>query len=156
MRNKNRGAEMVEFAIVMPAFIMIFYSIIYGAFIMHDINALNEITRSAARYAAVETSGVTLADKGTYITNYISKKTKEGLFVYTVSIGTNVEVKEVDLDIGTDDGQVTTEKGMRVTINAKLQNNLPSMFIRLLPNDPKTNKPYFSEIKSELIMRKES
>ena len=44
MQNKNRGAAMVEFAIVAPFFFMLISCIIYGAMVMHDINSLNEIT----------------------------------------------------------------------------------------------------------------
>ncbi len=156
MQNKNRGAAMVEFALVMPAFIMVFYSIVYGAFIMHDINALNEITRAAARYAVVETSGVSTADKGTHIKDFVGKKANETLYVYTLSKGTDVEVKEVTLDVGNDDsGQNVTEKGICITVSAKRKNSLPSMFLDLLPKDANGNR-WLSTITSELTMRKES
>ena len=54
---KQKGAVLVEFVIVLPLFLLMLFVMIYGGMLMHDYNGLNELTRAAARYGAVESSG---------------------------------------------------------------------------------------------------
>ena len=54
---KQKGAVLVEFVIVLPLFLLLLFVMIYGGMLMHDYNGLNELTRAAARYGAVESSG---------------------------------------------------------------------------------------------------
>ena len=82
MQNKNRGAAMVEFALVAPFFFMLISCIIYGAMVMHDINSLNEITRNAARYGSVIESGVTSDKKKVAVQNFIKNKADNGVYLY--------------------------------------------------------------------------
>ena len=55
--SKQKGAVLVEFVIVLPLFLLMLFVMIYGGMLMHDYNGLNELTRAAARYGAVESSG---------------------------------------------------------------------------------------------------
>ena len=57
MRLTKKGAVLVEFVIVLPLFLLMLFVMIYGGMLMHDYNGLNELTRAAARYGAVESSG---------------------------------------------------------------------------------------------------
>lgn len=54
---KQRGAVLVEFVIILPLFLLMLFVMIYGGMLMHDYNGLNELTRAAARYGVVESSG---------------------------------------------------------------------------------------------------
>ena len=57
VKTANKGAVLVEFVIVLPLFLLMLFVMIYGGMLMHDYNGLNELTRAAARYGAVESSG---------------------------------------------------------------------------------------------------
>ena len=123
MQNKNRGAAMVEFALVVPFFFMLIYCIIYGAMVMHDINNLNEVTRAAARYCAVQDSGIEQNDKEPAVIKYIQDS--QNLFLYKIptkeqiTIITNEPVK-----LGKDD--TTGEKAVKVTVTAQIKDGLPT------------------------------
>ena len=121
MQNKNRGAAMVEFALVVPFFFMLISCIIYGAMVMHDINNLNEVTRAAARYAAVQDSGIEVKEKRDAVIQYIQDS--QNLFLYKkpteITIVTDEPVK-----LGNDD--TTGEKAVKVTITAQMKDGLPT------------------------------
>ena len=147
MQNKNRGAAMVEFALVVPFFFMLMCSIIYGALVMLDISDLNRLTRDAARYGAVESSGVNDEEKRQNIIKYIASR-NNALVVYKIS-DTQIEVKtDVDIKLDADDA-TKTEKGIRVTVPAALKSDLPAfLFTDYLPDSMKT-------ISSTTTMRRE-
>ena len=155
MLNKNRGASMVEFALVMPAFIMIFYSMVYGAFTLHDIKALNDMARTGARYAVVQDSGISQEDKNKNVQDYIIKEMGDSLYVYKKINGTNIEISEVDMTIGNSNNESSfTEKGIKVSITAYRKDTLPALFLDVLPKDENGNV-WLSTISSEITMRKE-
>ena len=147
MQNKNRGAAMVEFALVVPCFFMLMCSIIYGGMIMHDINAVNELSRAAARYGAVESSGIDDTAKKDNVIRYISKNDDNALFIYKID-DTDIEVKP-SVDIKLKDDSADTEKGLQVTITAKMKDGLPTvLFLNYLPESMRT-------ISSTITMRRE-
>mgnify|MGYP004528740355 FL=1 len=149
MQNKNRGAAMVEFAIVAPFFFMLICCIIYGAMVMHDINSLNEITRNAARYGSVINSGVTSAEKKTEVEKFIRNKADNGgLFLYTIETAEVLadEKSEVSLGVG---ANASKEKAIIVTASAKMKDGLPTfLFLDYFPESMKT-------ISSTITMRRE-
>ena len=59
MNAKQRGASMVEFALILPGFLLLMCLVIYGGMWMYAQNTLNEIARNAVRYGAVETAAAT-------------------------------------------------------------------------------------------------
>lgn len=147
MQNKNRGAAMVEFALVAPFFFMLMACLIYGAMVMHDINSLNEITRNAARYGSVIASGVTTDEKKAEVQKFIKNKAANGgLFLYelkgdetTVSADENSEVK-----MG-----ASNEKAIKVVVTAQMKDGLPTfLFLDYFPASLKT-------ISSTITMRRE-
>lgn len=150
MQNKNRGAAMVEFALVAPFFFMLIACIIYGAMVMHDINSLNEITRNAARYGSVIASGVTPAEKTAEVQKFIRNKAANGvLFLYelegepTVSADENSEVR---MGLGAD---ASKEKAIKVVVTAKMKDGLPTfLFLDYFPESMRT-------ISSTITMRRE-
>ena len=149
MQNKNRGAAMVEFAIVAPFFFMLIRCIIYGAMVMHDINSLNEITRNAARYGSVIESGVEDSKKIEAVQNFIkSKAANGGLFLYTIETAEVLADEKSEVSLG-EDANASKEKAIKVTASAKIKDGLPTfLFIDYLPDSMKT-------ISSTITMRRE-
>lgn len=142
MQNKNRGAAMVEFALVAPFFFMLISCIIYGAMVMHDINSLNEITRNAARYGSVIASGVTPAEKTAEVQKFIRNKAANGgLFLYELNGDPKVSADE--------NSEVTNEKTIKVVVTAQMKDGLPTfLFLDYFPASLKT-------ISSTITMRRE-
>ena len=143
MQNKNRGAAMVEFALVAPFFFMLICCIIYGAMVMHDINSLNEITRNAARYGSVIASGVTSAEKTAEVQKFIKNKAANGgLFLYELKDDETTVSADVDMD-------ASKEKAIKVVVTAKMKDGLPTfLFLDYFPESMKT-------ISSTITMRRE-
>ena len=150
MQNKNRGAAMVEFALVAPFFFMLISCIIYGAMVMHDINSLNEITRNAARYGSVIESGVDVNDKEKAVQNFIKNKAANGgLFLYEIKTDPEVLADEnSEVSLG-EDANASKEKAIKVTASAVMKDGLPTfLFLDYFPESMKT-------ISSTITMRRE-
>lgn len=150
MQNKNRGAAMVEFALVAPFFFMLMACIIYGAMVMHDINSLNEITRNAARYGSVIASGVTTdekaaAEKTAEVKKFIRNKAANGgLFLYELKDDKVWVDEKSEVKMG-----ASNEKAIKVTASAVMKDGLPTfLFLDYLPDSLKT-------ISSTITMRRE-
>ena len=149
MQNKNRGAAMVEFALVAPFFFMLISCIIYGAMVMHDINSLNEITRNAARYGSVIASGVTPAEKTAEVQKFIKNKAANGgLFLYTIETAEVLADENSEISLGVD-ANASKEKAIKVTASAVMKDGLPTfLFLDYFPESMKT-------ISSTITMRRE-
>lgn len=146
MQNKNRGAAMVEFALVAPFFFMLMACIIYGAMVMHDINSLNEIVRNTARYGSVIESGITPDEKQKAMVRFVKKKANESLFLYQVKNGTDVDADaESELTLGSGENQ-STERAIKLTVTAQMKPGLPTfLFLDYFPDT----------ITSSITMRRE-
>ena len=93
--NSRRGSIFVEFAVVLPLLVFFLFMIIYMGLFMHDYVALNNITRSAARFVAVSTSGAKAAEGGytdavmqtktTNLVAYLNDNEKGKLMLYNVN-----------------------------------------------------------------------
>ena len=150
MQNKNRGAAMVEFALVAPFFFMLMECIIYGAMVMHDINSLNGITRNAARYGSVIASGVAASDKEKAVQDFIKNKAANGgLFLYEIKTDNEVVVN-ADSEVSLGNGEAAPKvKAIEVKASAKMKDGLPTfLFLDYLPESMKT-------ISSTITMRRE-
>lgn len=150
MQNKNRGAAMVEFAIVAPFFFMLMCCIIYGAMVMHDINSLNEITRNAARYGSVIESGVEVNDKEKAVKDFIKNKAANGgLFLYEIKTDPEVSADEnSEISLGVD-ANASKEKAIKVKASAVMKDGLPTfLFLDYFPESMRT-------ISSTITMRRE-
>ncbi len=51
--NKHKGQAIVEFALLLPLFLLLLYGVIYSGMMFHDYITLSNIARSGAREAAV-------------------------------------------------------------------------------------------------------
>lgn len=67
MKRQN-GQSIVEFAIVLPFFLLLLFGIFYSGMLFHDYSSLSNIARSAAREAAI-TSGINYNDIKTHYQN---------------------------------------------------------------------------------------
>lgn len=92
--NSKRGSIFIEFAVVLPLLVFFLFMIIYMGLFMHDYVALNNITRSAARFVAVSTSGAKAAEgytepvmqrKTTNLKAYLNENEKGKLMLYNVN-----------------------------------------------------------------------
>ena len=52
MKN-NKGQSLVEFALVIPFFLLLVFGIIYSGMLFHDYSTLSNLARSAGREAAI-------------------------------------------------------------------------------------------------------
>lgn len=150
MQNKNRGAAMVEFALVAPFFFMLIACIIYGAMVMHDINSLNEITRNAARYGSVIASGVEDSEKTKAVQAFIKDKAANGgLFLYEIKTDNEVVVN-ADSEVSLGNGEAAPKvKAIKVKASAVMKDGLPTfLFLDYFPESMKT-------ISSTITMRRE-
>lgn len=150
MQNKNRGAAMLEFALVAPFFFMLISCIIYGAMVMHDINSLNEITRNAARYGSVIESGVEVNDKEKAVKDFIKNKAANGgLFLYEIKTDPEVSADEnSEISLGVD-ANASKEKAIKVKASAVMKDGLPTfLFLDYFPESMRT-------ISSTITMRRE-
>ena len=155
MKAKQRGASMVEFALILPGFLLLMCLVIYGGMWMYAQNTLNEIARNAARYGAVETAANTQSDveygeeqpaSNTIRTKNVIKvateAASESLILY--SIDTSKATHKDNLGAKAEVVTVNNEDSIQVELKAGLiKDNLPPLIDGFLPDD----------ISSKMIMR---
>ena len=155
MKAKQRGASMVEFAIILPGFLLLMCLVIYGGMWMYAQNTLNEIARNAARYGAVEAAANTQSDveygeeqpaSNTIRTKNVIKVAQEAasesLILY--SIDTSKATHKDNLGATAEVVTVNAEDSIQVELKAGLiKDNLPPLIDGFLPDD----------ISSKMIMR---
>lgn len=89
---KQKGQSLVEFALVVPLFLLLIFGLIYSGMLFHDYTSLSNIARSAAREAAITTG-----NDYTNIVNFYSQQSRNTLTTlysqgengFTVSKGDN-------------------------------------------------------------------
>lgn len=155
MKAKQRGASMVEFAIILPGFLLLMCLVIYGGMWMYAQNTLNEIARNAVRYGAVEAAANTQSDveygeeqpaSNTIRTKNVIKiateAASESLILY--SIDTSKATHKDNLGATAEVVTVNAEDSIQVELKAGLiEDNLPPLIDGFLPN----------YISSKMIMR---
>ena len=155
MKAKQRGASMVEFALILPGFLLLMCLVIYGGMWMYAQNTLNEIARNAARYGAVETAANTQSDveygeeqpaSNTIRTKNVIKVAQEAASEYLIlySIDTSKATHKENLGATAEVVTVNAEDSIQVELKAGLiEDNLPPLIDGFLPDD----------ISSKMIMR---
>lgn len=142
MKAKQRGASMVEFAIILPGFLLLMCLVIYGGMWMYAQNTLNEIARNAVRYGAVEESSKSEEEESDTIRINNVKKVaeeaaKESLILYSIDKDNmGVEVKLVKVISDNDSIQVELKAGL-------MEDDLLPLIDGFLPD----------QISSKMIMR---
>ena len=147
MKAKQRGASMLEFAIVLPGFLLLMCLVIYGGMWMYAQNTLNEIARNAVRYGAVETAANTQSNveygkeptsdaiREKNVKKFAEEAAVESLILYSIDKD-NTTAKVVTVIDEKDSIQVELKAGL-------IEDNLPPLIDGFLPGD----------ISSKMIMR---
>lgn len=148
MKAKQRGASMVEFALILPGFLLLMCLVIYGGMWMYAQNTLNEIARNAVRYGAVEAAaatqeGVNYGDNAPTsdaireknVKKFAEEAAVESLILYSIDKD-NTTAKVVTVIDEKDSIQVELKAGL-------IKDNLPPLIDGFLPDD----------ISSKMIMR---
>ena len=148
MKAKQRGASMVEFALILPGFLLLMCLVIYGGMWMYAQNTLNEIARNAVRYGAVEAAAATQegvdygdnaptsdAIREKNVKKFAEEAAVESLILYSIDKD-NTTAKVVTVIDEKDSIQVELKAGL-------IKDNLPPLIDGFLP-DP---------ISSKMIMR---
>ena len=148
MKAKQRGASMVEFALILPGFLLLMCLVIYGGMWMYAQNTLNEIARNAARYGAVEAAaatqeGVNYGDNAPTsdaireknVKKFAEEAAVESLILYSIDKD-NTTAKVVTVIYEKDRIKVELKAGL-------IKDNLPPLIDGFLPNS----------ISSKMIMR---
>lgn len=124
----QRGQSIVEFALVLPLFMLSLFGIIYFGMAFSDYIALNSFARSSAREASISTENAPYNDiKEKYGQNDLPAN----LYEWDTTNGFKIE----DVSI-TNDGK--SSKNVRVTIDAKLstdRDSLAQIFRNILGED---------------------
>ena len=155
MKAKQRGASMVEFALILPGFLLLMCLVIYGGMWMYAQNTLNEIARNAVRYGAVEAAAATQegvdygdnaptsdAIREKNVKKFAEEAASESLILY--SIDTSKATYKDNLGAKAEVVTVNNEDSIQVEIKAGLiKDNLPPLIDGFLPNS----------ISSKMIMR---
>lgn len=155
MKAKQRGASMVEFAIILPGFLLLMCLVIYGGMWMYAQNTLNEIARNAVRYGAVEAAAATQegvdygdnaptsdAIREKNVKKFAEEAASESLILY--SIDTSKATHKDNLGATAEVVTVNAEDSIQVELKAGLiKDNLPPLIDGFLPDD----------ISSKMIMR---
>ena len=155
MKAKQRGASMVEFAIILPGFLLLMCLVIYGGMWMYAQNTLNEIARNAVRYGAVEAAAATQegvdygdnaptgdAIREKNVKKFAEEAASESLILY--SIDTGKATYKDNLGAKAEVVTVNAEDSIQVELKAGLiEDNLPPLIDGFLPN----------YISSKMIMR---
>ena len=132
---------MMEFALILPGFLLLMCLVIYGGMWMYAQNTLNEIARNAARYGAVEESSKSEEESDTIRINNVKKvaeeAAKESLILYSIDKDNmGVEVTLVKVISDNDSIQVELKAGL-------MEDDLPPLIDGFLPD----------QISSKMIMR---
>lgn len=155
MKAKQRGASMVEFAIVLPGFLLLMCLVIYGGMWMYAQNTLNEIARNAVRYGAVEeaASAQTGVDYGEEepasntirkinVVKVAKEAAADSLILY--SIDDSKTENQTGIGVTATVDKVNGEDSIQVELKAGLmEENLPPLIDGFLPD----------YISSKMIMR---
>ena len=155
MKAKQRGASMVEFALILPGFLLLMCLVIYGGMWMYAQNTLNEIARNAVRYGAVEAAAATQegvdygdnaptsdAIREKNVKKFAEEAASESLILY--SIDTSKATHKDNLGATAKVVTVNAEDSIQVELKAGLiKDNLTPLIDGFLPDD----------ISSKMIMR---
>ena len=146
---------MVEFALILPGFLLLMCLVIYGGMWMYAQNTLNEIARNAVRYGAVEAAAATQegvdygdnaptsdAIREKNVKRFAEEAASESLILY--SIDTSKATHKDNLGATAEVVTLNAEDSIQVELKAGLmEDNLPPLIDGFLPD----------YISSKMIMR---
>ena len=78
--HKQKGQALVEFALIIPFFLLLIFGLIYSGLLFHDYNTLSNTVRSAAREAALLLVTASDNDYKSIKDHYLGKTTVTSLY----------------------------------------------------------------------------
>lgn len=129
---KQRGQVIIEFALILPLFLLMIFGLIYSGMLFYDYSTLSNVARSAAREAAI-TANLNETKIDSIISNYYIKQSNKFVGGLVTSLYIPQKVGEVEaFDIqSSGSGDL---KDIVVTINMQLNTSLPWIDIVLPEN----------------------
>ena len=125
---KQRGQVIIEFALILPLFLLMIFGLIYSGMLFHDYSTLSNVARSAAREAAI-TETVTENDS-TITGHYYNASTKK----FHGGLITSLYVPKQDDGFKIHLGDAANKDDIEVTIAMQLNTSLPWIEI-VLPQE---------------------
>ena len=121
---QKKGAVMVEFAIILPFFLLILMVIIYGSMFLFDYTRLGDMTRVVTRYAALNIDKENnLNEEVQKIKDYAKERLDtDRLLLYKVDSNLNIKII-----------QIIDEDNVEVEIKATKKDNIPVIIDDMLP-----------------------
>lgn len=133
---KHKGQAIVEFALVLPLFLLMIFGIIYSGMMFHDYSTISNIARATTREAAVFAGG---EDELGGIADHYKERLNNGLLTsFYIPVGDNPIVITQDGDV------IQTTINMQLNVNGFFVDMiLPKAFgVRYyMQKEPYTNSP---------------
>ena len=127
--NKQKGQALIEFALVLPFFLLLIFGLIYTGMLFHDYSTLSNIARTAARERAITDENN--VSNETIINRYYNVDTN-GEKKFTYALVTDLyKLADTPMTIstGTDDDDII------VTINMQKKDDWSVLMEMVLPEN---------------------
>ena len=129
MLNKQRGALLLEFVLILPFFLWLTFLALYYALVAHDVSALHDAVRAGSRYGAVTlVDENNTEDKKLAARNTIKEYANRMLYLY--------DVQDENITVETGESiKIDEELGVKVTVTAPLKNasGVPALVRDVVP-----------------------
>ena len=122
---KHKGQSVVEFALVLPLFLLIMFGIIYTGMMFHDYTTVSNIARSSAREAEISTISTTNTAEAVYgeiAEHYVDQLDTLMTSFYKKADNNPIVIKPVDIG--------TKNEGVESTITMQL--NVSGFFVDMI------------------------
>ena len=116
---KKKGQVIVEFALILPLFLLMIFGLIYSGMLFHDYSTLSNVARSATREVAIS------SDTSNAITNVRAYYYDEKENRFTQGIITNLYVPSSSNPFTIDPNSGNDGKDIVTTINMTLNVKFP-------------------------------
>ena len=116
---KQKGQVIVEFALILPLFLLMIFGLIYSGMLFHDYSTLSNVARSATREVAIS------SDTSNAITNVRAYYYDEKENRFTQGIITNLYVPSSSNPFTIDPNSGNDGKDIVTTINMTLNVKFP-------------------------------
>jgi Flp pilus assembly protein TadG len=116
---KQKGQVIVEFALILPLFLLMIFGLIYSGMLFHDYSTLSNVARSATREVAIS------SDPSNAITNVRAYYYDETENRFTQGIITNLYVPSSSNPFTIDPNSGNDGKDIVTTINMTLNVKFP-------------------------------
>ena len=126
---RQRGQVIVEFALILPLFLLMIFGLIYSGMLFHDYSTLSNVARSATREVAIssDTSAATITKVRAYYYDDTGHRFTQGI-ITNLYVPSTSDPFTIVPNSGTDGKDIVT------TINMTLNVKFP-LIDMVLPED---------------------